>query len=370
METVNFLINFAIMNISIGLIKNVNLFILILLFLGLFLLSIHFLATIESFKLRFMCYLSLFLDSFIVTLIFTELFLVNDYILVYKVRILSRSVLGFSSIYEPVYTYGFTFITTITVLIQTYMYYIHRSSHEYLPSYFKIDKNVKFFIFSLLFYDIYFIFNFLIDLFIEPNFNLLFEHFISSAINYIFLIISLLNIVYFIYYAVHQPYLFVYLGIKKDLFKRGFMGYYLASMTLNGPETIKISEEFKILNKIESNILSELALHTISSIGIFQESIYKGNMIIPFPDREKDLIAFTFSTYLKNKELESDERYLAGVPIIYALVMPSDLLKSLSKVGDLYTNFVEYLKEENIYQIQQLTCERLLNLSKFLLQYF
>lgn len=358
----------SIIGSPLVIIKNINLIILFLLFFGLFLLSIHFLSTTSVMKLRLICFITLFLDTLIMSLIFTEGMFFNNYILEYKLRILTIPLFGLNHIYEPVYTYGFTFITTITVLAHTYIYYMRRNVHTFLPAYFKIDKNVKFFIFSLLFYDGYFILNFIIDFLLEPNIDLLFENVASTIINIIFLIVSAVTIIYFLYFTFQQPYLFMYLGIKKNLIEKGLIGYFLASMTTNGPEVLIYSEQFKKIHNLEQKTLSDLALYSITSIGIFQESIYKGNMIIPVPDRKEDLIAFTFSIYLKNKSLESDPRYRKGVPTIFAMLLSSDILKSLSNVGGFYTIFTDYLQKVNISQVQQINDKNMLELTKTLIQ--
>jgi hypothetical protein len=304
------------------------------------------------------------------TLILTESIFNNNIILEYKEKILISQFLGMNSIFEPVFSPSFTFATTTSVIIHTYLFLIHRKSHFHLPKYFKLEKNVKFFIFSLIFLNIYFLLNLGIETLIEPNFDLFIEHIFSTIINYVFCIVSVFLIIYFLYFAFNQPYLFNYFGIRRNLFEKGFIGYFLASIYENGPRCISISNQFKNMHHLDEKTISDLSLHTISTIGMFQNEIFEGNMIIPIPLRKDDLIAFTFSLYLMKSDLSFDQRYSKGAPVIYALLMPTDLLKSLNNIGNAYENFMNILTHDKITDINQLTETYLISITSKIIQIF
>ena len=295
-------------------------------------------------------------------MILTDLFLNHDLILIYEHRE--------NLLFEPIYNPIFSAIAFITVTVDLLIFLQYRRYIKQQPNYFTIDKKINIFIFSLILMVVNYIYNFLSNEFIEPFYDNYIEHSLTLLINIIFLLFVVITFSYFIFFGLKQPYLALFFGLSNNLVESGMVGYFLASMSKEGPVPLNISPEFTKLHHFTIEEQNDLALNSISASGIFQEEFFEGVSIIPLSQSTQDLIAITFSFKMLNPSLSFDQRYNLGAPTIYALLLPSLFIQSLSFLDRLNDLFKDWIKLKDFKTIEFMnTEENLILLSKKIINF-
>ena len=121
--------------------------------------------------------------------------------------------------------------------------------------------------------------------------------------------------------------------------KEGIIGYILASMTMQGPTPLFISESFKNYSKITDNTLLGMSITSIVNVGAFREDstekFRETISIAPVPNNP-NLSSVILSFNTKDPEYEKlDSRAEAGVATVLIIPFPSDLLVALHKFPDI-----------------------------------
>ena len=165
-------------------------------------------------------------------------------------------------------------------------------------------------------------------------------------INYIIIFESYINFVYFVllnfisiilaYFSYTQPYLHFSGGPRSNLLiEKGFIGYYLASLTDNGPEPLNYSKQFVEYSNMPLKSIIGLAISAISIVGMFtgeREASFSSKVsLIPIPGIE-NYSALTYTFFTRNMTL-LDERNREHDPTVYCILFPSNLTLALRKMN-------------------------------------
>ena len=149
-----------------------------------------------------------------------------------------------------------------------------------------------------------------------------------------FIILNFISII-FTYFSFTQIFLHFSGNPNPNiLIKKGFIGYYLASVTENGPEPINYSKTFVEYSKLPAESILGLAYSSISIVGMFSgiENISYSSKVslIPVPGIENySSLVYTFFT--KN-DRAIDERLKIHEPTAYCILFPSNFSLDLSKL--------------------------------------
>jgi hypothetical protein len=165
---------------------------------------------------------------------------------------------------------------------------------------------------------------------------------LSTINNYIYNInimyFGLLNFISIVlaYFSYTQPYLHFSGGPRTNLLlEKGFIGYYLASLTDDGPTPMKYSKSFEKYSNLQLKSIIGLAVSSISVLGMFSsdtrgDSFSSKVSLLPIPGMA-NYSALTYTLFIKNSELK-DERIKESAPTVYCILFPSNLTVALRKM--------------------------------------
>ncbi len=155
-----------------------------------------------------------------------------------------------------------------------------------------------------------------------------------------FITLNLISIM-FTYFSFTQTFLhFSGNPNPNTLIKKGFIGYFLASVTNNGPEPLTHSKAFVDYSQLPQESLLGLAFSAISIVGMFsgtKENSFKSRVsLIPVPGTV-DYSTLVYTFFVRN-EANEDERTKEQAPTAYCIMFPSnfslDLRKMTSTLSD------------------------------------
>lgn len=163
-----------------------------------------------------------------------------------------------------------------------------------------------------------------------------------------YFILNFVSIV-FTYFSFNQTFLhFSGSPNPSILIKKGFIGYYLSSVTNNGPEPVLYSQTFVENSKLPQESLLALAFSAISIVGMFsgtKENSFKSRVsLIPVPGTENySTLVYTFFT--KN-EANDDERIKEHAPTAYCILFPSNFSLDLRKMTTTLSDVLALLEKD------------------------
>lgn len=184
-------------------------------------------------------------------------------------------------------------------------------------------------------------------------FGTIYFHWVPPKLGSIFFTLTIILLFSFlIYLSYTQPFFLFMSGIQpNNLFKPGYVGYLLGSLTDFGPEPILVSPKIKKRMDLSDEALITFTIFILSLTGTF-DTIAEKVSLFPISAAE-ELFALTFTFLTKNPAIK-DERMAEGAPTFFAVFIPSIMTLGLNNMPNILSIVMERMKEkEDLSQLAE-----------------
>lgn len=333
--------------------KGLNLVQLFIILFILTLISVKFFNLFYMQLFKLVAFITIFFNSFLSGLVIIDLFQ-HINILSFQTHFL---------IYDTKYTFLFSFIISIDLLLMLLLFYGYQKQIKKSNMYLKYSNNIKITFISLTILCCMFTANFLSEFLNESGILDQGLVFVNSLI----IVLILLIILYLVYFSSFRSNHNFFWGMNERLLEEGTIGYSLSVMKSKGLETIVISQKFVQLYNLGQKEIIGIALIAMTSSLVKDKKAHGNWSLIPFPGRN-DLFELSFSISLesipKTVNLENNLEKTAFL----ALLVPVSILNDLPNLTVLQNLLQEELDNQmiNLDNIQYLETNVMRIISKML----